>query len=112
MYILSIIGIVALIWLGILLVAHIIESIVFKFSKDAKWSSVTRDTALYGTQFDEWYIIPTFSFRFDFNEPAYPAFQIIWLKWVFNISYHFKTDIDEEAEARAKQELIKEQNES
>lgn len=111
-HILQIIGIIALIWLGVLLISNIIIYIVFRYSELSKWSNVTRDTSIYSTEFSEWYIIPTFSFHFEFKSKAYPTFQIIWLKWIFNMSYHIKTDIEEEAEARARQELIKEENES
>lgn len=110
--ILQIIGIFALVWLGILVICHIVVHIVFRFSKNSDWCCVTRNTSIYGTQFDEWYIIPTISIYFSFGNPKYPCFQITWLKWIFNISYHIKRDIEEEAEARARQELIKEQNES
>lgn len=110
--ILQVIGVIALIWLGALVIAHIVEHIVFKFSKNSDWCCVTRDTSIYGTEFNEWYIIPTISLYFSFDSYTYPCFQITWLKWIFNISYHIKRDIEEEAEARARQELIKKQNES
>lgn len=110
--ILQVIGVIALIWLGVLVVAHIVEYIVFKFSKNSEWCSITRDTSIYGTEFSEWYIIPTISIYVNFNNVKYPSFQITWLKWIFNCSYHIKTGLEEEAEARARQELIKEQNES
>lgn len=105
--ILSIIGIIALVWLTVLLIAHIIEHIVSKFSENSKWCSITRDTSIYGTELDEWYIIPTITIYFSFNSGQYPSFQIIWLKWIFSISYHFKTDLEEEAEAEARRKLSK-----
>lgn len=111
-HILQIIGIIALIWLGILLISNIIIYIVFRYSALSKWSDVTRDTSIYNTEFDQWYIIPTISFYLSFNSKTYPCFQIIWLKWIFNISYHIKTDIEVDAESRVRQELIKEENES
>lgn len=107
-YILQIIGIIAVIWIGALIVAHIIQYIVFKFAYDStNWTSITRDTSIYGTTFDEWYIIPTISFHIEFNSKTYPTFTITWLKWVFNISYHFKTEKEEEIEAEVRQQLNK-----
>ena len=111
-HILQVIGVIALIWLGALVISHIVEYIVFRFAENSEWCSVTRDTSIYGTQFNEWYIIPTISIYFSFDSHKYPCFQITWLKWIFNCSYHIKTGLEEEAEARARQELIKEQNES
>ncbi len=111
-HILQIIGMLALVWIGVLVIYHIIVYIVFEFSKNSNWCCITRDTNIYGTEFNEWYIIPTISFYFNFNSHKYPCFRITWLKWIFDMSYHIKRDIEEEAENKAIQELIKRQNES
>lgn len=103
--ILSIIGIIALIWLTALLIAHIIEYIVFKHSEDSNWCSITRDTSIYNTECNNWYIIPTFYCYFEFYNKRYPQITFIWLKWVFTISYHFKTELEEEAENEARRKL-------
>lgn len=110
--ILQIVGVVFIIWLTALVIVHIIEYIVFKFSKDSDWCSITRDTYIYDTEFNEWYIIPAISIYFNFSNIKYPCFQISWLKWTFSVSYHIKRDVEEEAEAEARLQLIEEQNES
>lgn len=105
-YILQIIGIVAIIWIAILIVANLIHYIVLKYTYNGNdWASITRDTSIYCTQSGEWYIIPTISFYLEFNNKTYPSFQIIWFKWIFNISYHFKTEKEEEIEAEVRQQF-------
>lgn len=105
--ILIIIGIIAIIWIGLLLFFHITLYIVFIFSENIKYTSVTRNTSIYGTQFDEWYIIPTISFLLEFNDNSYPSFTITWLKWNFNISYHLKTEKEEDLEVEVREKLNK-----
>lgn len=105
--ILMIIGIIAVIWIGLLLFFHIVLYIAFCFSEETKYTSVQRDISLYGTQFDEWYIIPTISFHLEFKDKSYPSFNIIWLKWNFNVSYHLKTEEEEDIEAEVRQKLNK-----
>ena len=106
LYVLSIIGIIAIVWISLLIIAHIIESIVFRFTANSKYICVTRDSAIYPTDNNEWYIIPSICFRLEFNEPAYPSFEFTWLKWRFYISYHFKTEEEEEIEAEIRKKLI------
>lgn len=103
-----IIGIIALIWIGTLVIAHIILHTVIKHAfNDTEWTSIQRDTNIYNTEFYEWYILPTISFSIDFNDKTYPSFQITWLKWIFNLSYHFKTEEEEEIEAEVRKQYIK-----
>lgn len=107
-YILQIIGIIAIVWISVLLIAHIILYIVSKFAYNStELNSVTRDTNIYGTPFNEWYIIPTISFHIEFNSKTYPTFTITWLKWMFDISYHFKTEREEEIEAEVRKQFNK-----
>lgn len=104
-----IIGIIALIWLGLLIFFHIVLYINFVFSEETKYTSVERNIAIYKTQFNEWYIIPTISFHLEFKDKSYPCFNIIWLKWNFNISYHLKTEEEEEIESQVRIEYYKNQ---
>lgn len=103
--ILIIIGIIALIWIGLLLFFHIALYITFIFSEEIKYTSVQRDVSLFETQFNEWYIIPTISFHLEFKDKSYPSFNIIWLKWNFNMSYHLKTGEEEDIEAEVRRQL-------
>lgn len=105
--ILMIIGIIAVIWIGLLLFFHIALYIAFIFSEETKYTSVARDISLYGTQFNEWYIIPTISFHLEFKNNSYPSFSIIWLKWQFYMSYHLKTEKEEDIEAEVREKLNK-----
>lgn len=107
-YILQIIGIIAIIWICALVIAHIILHTVIKYAFDGTdWTSIERETSIYNTEFYEWYIIPTISFHINFNDTTYPSFQITWLKWIFNISYHFKTEEEEEIEVEVRTKYIK-----
>lgn len=78
--------------------------IAFKYSNDAKYISVTRDSIFMLTE-NNWYIIPSISFYFKFKNKNYPSITITWLKWEFYICYHFKTNIEEEAETKARIKL-------
>lgn len=78
--------------------------IAFKYSNDAKYISVTRDSIFMLTE-NNWYIIPSISFYFKFKNRNYPSITITWLKWEFYICYHFKTNIEEEAETKARIKL-------
>lgn len=102
--VLIIFGYVFLGWFVIIFISHIVIYIAFKYSNDAKYISVTRDSMFMLTE-NDWYIIPSISFHFEFKDRNYPSITITWLRWEFYIGYHFKTDIEEEAEAKARIKL-------
>ena len=102
--VLIVLGYVFLGWFALMFISNIILYITFKYSNDAKYISITRDTMFMHTESD-WYIIPSISFHFEFGDRHYPSITITWLKWEFYIGYHFKTDIEEEAEVKARIDL-------
>lgn len=110
--VLIIIGCVACIWIGLLAFTNIIQYLIFAITKDSKWISVVRETSIYSTEYNEWYIIPTISFHFEFTNKTYPTFGITWLRWRFNLSYHLKDDIEDSAIAKYIYEGRNEENES
>lgn len=108
----TIIGIIATIWLALFLIFNIAVYINFKITKDSKYVCITNDTFFVKDEYNMLYIIPTIGFRLEFNEYSYPTFEIKWLKYNFNISYHIKSEIEEEAEMIARHELKNKNNES
>lgn len=105
--ILMIIGIIALIWIGLLLFFHIALYIAFVFSKETKYIGIIRETSITRIDYEGWYIIPTISFYFEFKDKSYPYFGFRWLKWEFYMLYHFKTEEEEEIEAEVRQKYMK-----
>lgn len=107
--ILSIFGIIFLVWIFIVFLWTIIIHIVYKFTDGCKYTYLRRSTVIYGTEYDEWYIIPSFSFHI---EPIckYPTITFIWLKWQFVVHYHFQTEDEETIEVRTRREYLKEKD--
>lgn len=105
--ILVIIAIISIIWFFSIVGMNIVTYIVFKYSDDAKYIAVQRDTMLYTNVDNKFYIIPSSSIYNDFGSKRYTTIEISWLKYVLFISYHFKTEVDEEAEAEARRILNK-----
>lgn len=98
--ILIIIGCVACVWIGLLAFTNIIQYLIFAITKNSKWISVVRETSIYPNSDNEWFVIPTITFHFEFSNKTYPTFCIIWLKWNFTLSYHLKDDIEDSAIAK------------
>lgn len=103
--ILIIIGIIALVWLGLLLFFNIALYIAFSFNKETKYIAITRETCITPIDYEGWYIIPTISFYFEFKNTSYPSVTFRWIKWEFYILYHLKTEEEEELEAEVRRQL-------
>ena len=104
--ILSILGIIFLIWIGIVFIWNIIIYIIFKYIDDCRYTYLKRSTVIFNTEYDEWYIIPSFSFHID-SICKYPTIRFVWLKWQFVVYYHFETDEEEGIEVETRRKYLK-----
>lgn len=104
--ILSILGIIFLIWISIVFIWNLIIYIIYKYTDDCRYTYLKRSTALYNTEYDEWYIIPSFGFHID-SICKYPTIQLVWLKWQFVIYYHFETEEEESIESETRIKYLK-----
>lgn len=75
---------------------------------NSKYIGVIRETNIFNTEFNEWYLIPTISIKFNFNSSRieFCWIQIIFLKWTFNIDYRIKTEEEERIECEVRQKLL------
>ena len=104
--VLSILGIIFVIWISIVFIWNCIITIVFRFTDDSPYTSLKRTTCIYPTDFNEWYIIPSLSFHID-NICKYPHISFTWLKWTFSITYHFETEEEEHFKIEARTKYLK-----
>ena len=110
--ILKIIGIIAIIWLFFVVIFNIAIYINFRLTQNSKHVCITRNTYFSVNEYGIWYIIPTIGVTFEFDDYNRPSIEIDWLKYTFTMDYHIKSEIEEEAEAKAWRELSKKNNES
>lgn len=103
--ILSILGVIFLIWISIVFIWNLIIYIVYKYTDDCKYTYLKRSTVIFDTEYGEWYIIPSFSFHID-SVCRYPTLQFMWLKWQFIICYHFQTDEEESIEVETRRKYL------
>lgn len=103
--ILSILGVIFLIWISIVFIWNLIIYIVYKYTDDCKYTYLKRSTVIYDTEYGEWYIIPSFSFHID-SICKYPTFEFIWLKWQFVVYYHFQTEEEESIEVETRKKYL------
>lgn len=103
--ILSILGVIFLIWIVVVFIWNLIIYIVYKYTDDCKYTYLKRSTVIYDTEYGEWYIIPSFNFRID-SVCRYPTLQFMWLKWQFIICYHFQTDEEESIEVETRRKYL------
>ena len=104
--ILSILGVIFLIWISIVFIWNLIIYIVYKYTDDYKYTYLKRSTVIYDTEYDEWYLIPSFSFHID-SICKYPTIQFVWLKWQFVVYYHFQTEEEESIEVETRRKYLK-----
>jgi len=105
--ILSIIGIIAIIWFLCVHIANIILYVIYAFTTDMTYESLVRSTSTYPTESGEWYIIPTISI---YKNNGYFTFTFTWFKWIFNTEYHFRTEEEDDLYRKAFQELKSEED--
>lgn len=105
--ILSILGVIFLIWIATVFILNLIIYIIYKYTDDCRYTHLKRSTVIFGTEHGEWYIVPSFSFHID-SICKYPTIQFVWLKWQFIITYHFQTEDEETIEVRTRKEYLKE----
>lgn len=110
--ILNIIGIIAIVWLALIVIFNIAVYINFKLTQNYNYVCITRDTYFSTNEYGIWYIIPTIGFKFEFDDYNYPTIEINWLKYNFTMNYHIKSEIEEAAEAEVRRELNNKNNES
>lgn len=103
--ILSIIGIIAIIWFLCVHIANIALYIVYKVTNGLTYTALVRAIAIYNTTDGEWYIIPAVSF---YNDNGFFNLTISFIKWNFIIEYHFRTEEEETLYYQAKRELDEE----
>lgn len=103
--VLAIIGIIAIIWFVSILIMNIVVYILFRYSNDDNHISVQRDTSLYTNVEDKFIALPSVSIWNEFGNKRYITIEISWLKYIFIISYHFKTAEDEEIEAEVRRKI-------
>lgn len=103
-----IIASIAILWVIILFFINLFLFICFKINTDCKYICVLRETSIFNTECDEWYLIPTISIKFNFNSSRieFCRIQIIYLKWIFYIDYHIKTEEEEKIECEVRQKLL------
>jgi len=104
--VLSIFGIIFIIWFFVVFIWNIILYIIHKFADYYDYTSLKRCTTVYNTEFNEWYFIPTFSFHIE-SVTKYPNITIVWLKWQYVITYHFQTEEEESIEIKARTQYLK-----
>lgn len=103
--VLAIIGVIAIIWFVSILTMNIVVYILFRYSDDDNYISVQRDTSLYANVEDKFVAFPSVSMWHEFGNKRYTTIEISWLKYVFIIAYHFKTEEDEEIEAEVRRKI-------
>lgn len=104
--ILSILGVIFLIWIVVVFIWNLIIYIIYKYTDDCKYTYLKRSTVICDTEYGEWYIIPSFSFHIS-SICNYPTFEFIWLKWQFVVYYHFQTEEEESIEVKTRTEYLK-----
>ena len=110
--VLIIFGIIFIIWFGLVSLFNIVVYIAMRYSSENKYCWLTRDTSVMGTEFNEWYLIPSINFHFGFLDKTWPTIIIVWLKWNLTICYHLKTEEEEELYCKLRHELRTKNNES
>lgn len=110
--ILKIIGIIAIVWLTLIVIFNIAVYINIKLNADTNYIAITRDTYFSANEYGIWYILPTIGFKFDFDNTNYPTVEIKWLKYDFTLYYHIKSETEELAEAKARREIEDNNDES
>lgn len=103
--ILSILGVIFLIWISVVFIWNLILYIIYKYIDDIKYTYLRRSTVLVNTEYNDWYIIPSVSFYID-NICKYPTITFVWLKWQFTISYHFMTEEEEQIEFETRKKYL------
>jgi hypothetical protein len=103
-----IIASIAILWVIILFFINLFLFIYFKLNMDSKYIGVIRETNIFNTEFNEWYLIPTISIKFNFDSYHTDLcwIQITYLKWAFNIYYRIKTEEEEKIECEVRQKLL------
>lgn len=107
--ILSILGIIFLIWITIVFFLNIVLNIVYKITDDCKYTYLKRSSVIYDNEYDEWYLIPSFCFHID-SITKYPTMRLLWLKWQFVIMYHFQTEDEEMIEVKTRRQYLTEKD--
>ena len=103
--ILAVVGILAIIHFISILAMNVVTYVLFKHSDEAKYIAVQRDTILCTSNTEGYTLLPSISVYKDFDNKRYRSIELSWLKYTFFISYHFKTNEDEEAEAEARRKI-------
>lgn len=102
--IINIIAWIAIIWFVSIMLVNIFLYVYYYLAKDDNFVCITRDTSFYVNS-TEWYILPSIEFCPALKESSWTNINIYWLKWVFSISYHIKTEKEEEIECMVRKEL-------
>ena len=103
--VLAIVGILAIIHFISILAMNIVTYVLLKHSDEAEYVAVQRDTTLYTSNTEGCKVLPSISVYHEFGNKRYTTIELSWLKYTFFISYHFKTNDDEEAEAEARRKI-------
>lgn len=99
--VINIIAWLAILWLLVTLVFHIIVFIVSSYGDTNDYICIRRSTYFTSTEFQSWYIIPTISLEFG----KYPELSLFWLKYRFDMCYHIMSEQEERIEAEVRKQL-------
>lgn len=106
--IIYIFGWIFIAWFVILFLYHLVIYVLFNFSEDSNYVSITRESWIGSTEMYNWYIFPAISIRFG----KWSYVELYWLKWSYCLTYRIKTEDEEELEAEVRREIAKRKHES